>query len=234
MKALLLAAGFGTRLRPITDSVPKCLVPINDRALLDYWLENLHKAGIEEFLINTHYLHREVEKFVSNSKYKNIVYLKYEPKLLLTGGTILNNRNFFNDEAFMVVHADNLCFCDFKEFIKSHHNRPGKCIATMMIFESNNPKECGVVQLDKDGVVTKFYEKIDNPPSNLANGAVYIFEPEIFNILKRFENKKIDLSTQVIPLLLDKIYTYYNSVYLKDIGTIKNYALSQIEVLKYI
>ncbi len=78
MKALLLAAGLGTRLRPITNIIPKCLVPINGKPLLEIWLETLTKAGVKEFLINTHYLHEKVEAFVYDSKYKNVVTLVYE------------------------------------------------------------------------------------------------------------------------------------------------------------
>ena len=115
MKVLLLAAGLGTRLQPITNKIPKCLVPINGKPLLEYWLENLNKIGITDFLINTHYMNDKVEDFIKNSKYKDMVTLTYEKNLLNTAGTILANEDFFstNNEPFMLVHADNLCFCDW-------------------------------------------------------------------------------------------------------------------------
>ena len=233
MRAILLAAGLGTRLRPITDSIPKCLVPINAKPLLEYWLDNLYEAGIREFLINTHYLHEQVEKYIENSKYKKFVTLVYEEDLLLTGGTILTNKSFFKDESFMVIHADNLCFCDFKAFMQSHQDRQKDCVMTMMTFKSDNPQSCGVVKLNSENVVTEFYEKVKNPPTDLANGAVYIFEPEIFEILSSLNKKEIDLSTEILPKLTNKINSYLNDVYLKDIGTLKSYALSQIDVLKF-
>ena len=233
MKALLLSAGFGTRLQPITDIIPKVLVPINGKPLLEYWLENLSKAGVKQFLINTHYLSKKIERFVSNSKFKDSITLMHEKELLLTGGTILKNRDFFQDEPFFVVHADNLCFCDFNEFIKAHKNRPKETIITMMLFYSDNPSNCGIVKI-KDKIVIDFFEKVKNPPSNLANGAVYIFEKEIFNVLKEFKKEKIDLSLEVIPRLKNRIFTYVNNIYLRDIGTVENYALAQVEILEYL
>ena len=227
MKALLLAAGKGTRLRPLTETIPKCLVPINDKALLEYWLENLTKVGIDEFLINTFYLHKQVEIFVENSKYRDKITLVYEKKLLNTAGTLLKNRAFFKDEAFMLVHADNLCFCDFNAFIHSHLTRDKRCAITMMLFKSDNPSSCGIVELDKDNIVRKFHEKVDNPPSNLANGAVYICEA---SVIKSINKDEVDFSLDILPKYMGKINTYLNDIYHRDIGTIKSYNLAQKEI----
>ena len=120
MRAILLAAGLGARLRPITDTIPKCLVPINGKPLIDYWLEQLTKAGIEKFLINTHHLHEQVESYIEQSKFAGMVNLVYEKELLLSGGTVIANKDFISDEPFMLVHADNLSICDYKDFINAH------------------------------------------------------------------------------------------------------------------
>ena len=223
MKALLLSAGLGTRLRPITDTIPKCLVPINGKPLLEYWLENLSKVGVDKFLINTSYLHSQVEEFVNKSKYRDKITLIYEDKLLNTGGTLLKNKDFFDDEAFMLIHADNLSFCNFNDFIITHQNRVKKCEITMMLFRSDNPSSCGIVELDKDNIVQKFYEKVANPPSTLANGAVYILENSIFDFLESIGREKIDFSTQVLPEFTGKIFTFFNDQYHRDIGTMENY-----------
>ncbi|MGH9203514.1 MAG: sugar phosphate nucleotidyltransferase, partial [Vicinamibacterales bacterium] len=87
MRALLLAAGYGTRLKPLTDAVPKCLVPIRGRPLLDYWLDLLFTDGIEAALINTHHLADRVQAFVAASRWKSRVTLVHEDSLLGTGGT---------------------------------------------------------------------------------------------------------------------------------------------------
>ena len=94
MRALLLAAGLGTRLKPITNNIPKCLVPIGGKPLLQIWLEKLEKAGVKKFLINTHYLHEQVESFIFKSRFKNSVELYWEKKLKGTAGTLFNNIDF--------------------------------------------------------------------------------------------------------------------------------------------
>ena len=231
MRALLLAAGLGSRLRPLTNHTPKCLLPIKDKPLLEYWLENLSAVGVDEFLINSSYLHEQVEAFVQKSRFKEQINLTYEPQLLNTAGTLLANKTFFEEESFMLVHADNLCFCDFSQFIDSHKNRDKKCVMTMMLFESDTPSSCGIVELDSNNIVQKFHEKVPNPPSNLANGAVYICEPSIFEFL---EKENLDFSLDVIPHYLGKINTYRNTTYHRDIGTPQSYALAEKEVGAYI
>jgi mannose-1-phosphate guanylyltransferase len=232
MKALLLAAGLGTRLRPITKTIPKCLVPINEKPLLEYWLENLSAVGVSEFLINTSYLSEQVEMFVKQSKYKEQITLVHENKLLNTGGTLLKNRDFFDDEAFFFVHADNLSFCDFSAFIKSHKQR--KLPITMMLFQTDTPQSCGIVELDKNRVVQKFHEKVPYPPSNLANGAVYICEPSILAFLEKLHKDEIDFSLDVLPKYMGNINTYLNEIYHRDIGTVESYNLAQVEILDFL
>ena len=96
MKALILAAGYGKRLRPLTNNVPKCLVKIGKKSLLQIWLEKLEKQGIKEFLINTHYKSEKVERFIKKSKFAKKVKLVYEKKILGTGGTLYKNLDFFS------------------------------------------------------------------------------------------------------------------------------------------
>ncbi|MDD2886742.1 MAG: nucleotidyltransferase family protein [Aliarcobacter sp.] len=234
MKAILLAAGLGTRLKPITNSIPKCLVPINGKPLLQYWLENLNKVGVNEFLINTHYFNEQVEKFIEDSPFKNKITLVYEKELLNTGGTILNNKNFINNEPFLLIHADNLSFCDYDKFIKSYFNRPKNCELTMMLFRTDSPKNCGIVELNNNNIVEKFYEKVENPPSNLANAAVYICNPSIIKFMETLNKRNIDFSNDVLPNFMNKINTYINNTYHRDIGSIESYAIAQIEILDFI
>lgn len=233
MKALLLAAGLGTRLQPITNHIPKCLVPINGKPLLEYWLDNLSKVGINEFLINTSYLSEQVIEFINNSKYSHQITHIYEDTLLNTGGTVLANKEYFDNEPFLLIHADNLTFCDFNSFIHSHLHRPKNCEITMMLFKSDNPSSCGIVEVENK-IVRKFHEKVKKPPSNLANGAVYICEPSILRFLETLNKTNIDFSNDVLPSFMNKINTFLNNVYHRDIGTVESYALSQIEIRKII
>ena len=223
MRALLLAAGFGTRLRPLTDSIPKCLVPIHGRPLLDYWLENLLDHGVDRVLVNTHYMAPMVQAYVQLSSWKHRVSLVHEESLLGTGGTILQNSNFFQKEPFLVAHADNLTIFDMAEFNRGHVQRKAHTEITMMVFETESPQSCGIVELGKDCVVQAFHEKVANPPSNLANAAVYIFEPEVVEWMASLKKRVIDISTEVIPYYLGRIYAYHNTQYHRDIGTLKSW-----------
>lgn len=232
MKALLLCAGVGSRLSPVTNTIPKPLVPINGKPLLEYWLENLTKAGVTEFLINTHYLHEQIEEYIKTSIYKDKITLSFEKELLNTAGPIIANKKFFNkNEPFMLVHADNLSFCNFNHFIDSHKNKPDICEITMMLFKSDNPSSCGIVELNDQNILIKFHEKVKNPPSNLANGAVYICDYSVIEQMEKLEKKDLDFSLDVIPKYLGRINCYLNNIYHRDIGTIESYAISQIEIL---
>jgi mannose-1-phosphate guanylyltransferase len=223
LRALLLAAGLGTRLRPLTNHIPKCLVPIHGRPLLDYWLETLVDNGVEQVLINTHYMAPMVRRYLSQSTWWPYITLVHEETLLGTGGTILQNRDFFRDETFLVAHADNLTIFNFDSFVNNHSNRPVGCDMTMMVFETTDPKSCGIVELDSYGVLQSFHEKVDSPPSNLANAAVYIFEQSIIEYLILLNKLVIDISTEVIPMHTRKFFSYYNRLYHRDIGTIDSW-----------
>ena len=223
MRALLLAAGFGTRLRPLTNTIPKCLVPIHGRPLLDYWLESLLDHGVDSVLINTHYMAPMVQKYICLSSWKSRVTIVHEESLLGTGGTILQNRRFFQEEPFLVAHADNLTIFDVHEFSHCHAERRSDTEITMMVFKTDTPQSCGIVELDKGGVVQVFYEKIANPPSNLANAAVYIFEPDVVAWMGSLDKMEVDLSTEVIPHYIGRINTYHNMQYHRDIGTIESW-----------
>jgi len=223
MRALLLAAGLGTRLKPLTNYLPKCLIPIHGRPLLDYWLESLVRHGISEILINTHYLSPLVVDYVSRSSWVQYVVTVHEEQLLGTGGTILANRDFFREESFLVAHADNLTIFDPRAFFKRHGERPPEAELTMMVFETPDPNSCGIVALDQRGMVNSFHEKVASPPGNLANAAVYILEPSVLDFMVRLDKAEIDFSTEVIPQYMEKIFTYHNTLYHRDIGTVSSW-----------
>ncbi len=223
MRALLLAAGCGTRLRPLTNTIPKCLVTIKGKPLLEIWLERLTKAGIGPFLINTHYLAEQVDVFVKDSPYRDQVALDYEQTLLGTAGTLINNLDFFQGEDGMLIHADNYCLADLAEFVDAHCNRPSDCVLTMMTFRTDTPSTCGIVELDSRGVMVGFHEKITHPPGNLANGAVYILSAALLERMATDLHRVKDFSTEVLNHCVGHIYTYETSELFMDIGTPANY-----------
>jgi len=220
-KALLLAAGFGTRLKPLTDIWPKCLMPVQGRPLLEYWLGILQNLGINEVLVNTHYFSKYVEEFLRQPHFLNWVLPVYERELFGTAGTIRNNINFCKDNTILLAHADNWTCCDFSDFLHYHHNqRPGGTVMTMMTFTCHNPSECGIVELGRDGIVVEFYEKVENPPGNLANAAVYLLESEVVEWITKNPQAN-DFSTEVLPQFIGKIATWENKNIHRDIGTVK-------------
>ena len=223
MRVLLLAGGLGTRLRPLTENIPKCLVQIKGKPLLGIWLERLTSAGFGPFLINTHYLADQVEAYIESSQFRDKVELVNEPQLLGTAGTLLANLDFFNGSDGLVIHADNYCLSDFNAFQEAHFKRPKECLMTMMTFRSSTPSSCGIIELNERGIVTAFHEKVDKPPSNLANGAVYILSKELLFLLGSSFYGVTDFSTEVINRIVGKIYSYETKEVFLDIGTPKSY-----------
>ncbi len=223
MKAILLAAGLGTRLRPLTDTIPKCMVPIKGKPLLGIWLERLTNAGIGPFLVNTHYLAEQVESFIQASAYQERVRLVHEKELLGTAGTLIENLDFFQESDGMLIHADNYCLADLSAFEQAHLQRPTECVMTMMTFRTDTPSACGIVELNEQGVVVGFHEKVLNPPGNLANGAVYILSAELLERMGQELQAVKDFSTEVLQQLVGRIYTYESKEIFIDIGTIKSY-----------
>ena len=161
MIALLLAAGTGTRLRPITDKVPKCLIPINDKAIIDYWIEDLVELNFKKIIINTHYLSAKVEEHLKNSIYFDRIKIIYEPVLLGTGGTLKNFSKSFHDKESMtlVAHVDNYYEENLINLINHYKTKPEYCLMTMMTFEITEPIKFGVIEKNNEGVITNFYEK---------------------------------------------------------------------------
>ena len=224
-KVILLSAGYGTRLQPLTNSKPKTLMPIKGKALLSIWLERLTAAGFGPFLINTHYLHNQIDEFVRDCEFKNTINISYEKKLLGTAGTLIKNLEFFEDGG-MLVHADNYCLADFKAFLEAHQKRPKQCVMTMMTFKTENKKNSGIVEVDRNSIITNFYEKDKNACGNIANGAIYLLSNEMIEELRYNFNEANDFSTQVIPKFMNKIYTYHTEEPLIDIGSKEDYLLA--------
>lgn len=232
MKALLLAAGLGTRLHPITYDLPKCLVPIHGVPLLEHWIRMLTNAGLGPLLVNLHHFPDKVQEVIDANPYRHNIVTSYEQNLLGTAGTVRNLCSILQDSAFMLIHADNLSSFNIKAFIEHHNKRPANCEITMMTFVTDKPRSCGIVETNADGVVCSFHEKVENPPGNLANGAVYILEPSVLAFLDTFDKSIIDFSTEVLPNFLNRIFTFQNLDYHRDIGTIDQYNLALCEFSK--
>jgi mannose-1-phosphate guanylyltransferase len=225
MKAIILAAGLGTRLRPITDTLPKCLVPIDGVPLLELWLRQCEQADLEAAMVNTHYLPEHVHDFAA-ARIGIPLTVTYEPVLLGSAGTIAANWDFVkNDVSFAVIYADNLTTFPLSELIAFHHRHPR--IASMALFRSPNPSACGVVELDSSGLVTGFWEKPAQPRSNLVNAGLYVFRRQVRGYLPTAV--PADVGHSLMPALVGQAMGLPIHDYFIDIGTLENYQSAQTD-----
>ena len=218
VKALFMAAGMGTRLRPLTDTVPKCLVPINGRPLVDYWFGNLRDAGIHDVLINTHHLRDEVGKYLDVQRAGGEVRVveAYEPTLLGSAGTVTANREWMDDaETCVIVYVDNLTDMRLSDVLRRHaeHDAP----FTMMLFHADEPKRCGIAELDGDSRIVGFEEKPEQPQSDLANGGVYVLTADAYREIADLRGH--DIGFDVLPQFVGRMHGWVHEGYHRDIGT---------------
>lgn len=219
-KAFLLAAGLGTRLRPLTDRIPKCLVPICGKPLLSIWLEICRSLGVREVLINTHHLADQVRTWARTQDTTVSITLVHEDTLLGSAGTVTANRNFVQSpQDFYVFYADNLVHANLHALTLAHSQHRG--VVTLGLFRTTSPRECGIVALDSSGRVTSFEEKPVTPKSDLANAGMFVARQEIFDFLtpERFA----DFGKDVLPSLVGKMRGVILEGYIRDVGTPDNY-----------
>jgi mannose-1-phosphate guanylyltransferase len=196
------------------------LAPIHGRPLLAYWLDALFQEGrIDRVLINTHHLHEAVETFVAASPWRDRIDLVHEPELLGTGGTILANRAWIGDDDFLVAHADNLTDFAVSALIDAHAAAGPDNLLTLLAFRTPNASQCGILELDGASRVVAFHEKVSDPPGNLANGAVYVFSQAVVNRIADLGKPVVDLSTEIIPGLLPRVFALEHQGFFMDIGT---------------
>lgn len=224
MKAFMLGAGAGTRLRPLTDTVPKCLVPIRGKPLLAIWFELCQLHGITDVLINLHYLPEVVRAFIGSRDWGLTVKTAWEPTLLGSAGTVVVNRSFVaGEKRFFILYLDNLTNVDLGAMAACHDARNG-CL-TMGLFRAGNPQACGIVRLDGEGRVQAFSEKPATPESNLANAGIYVANEELFDYIPAAA--PCDFGAHVLPRLVGRMHGYLIEDYLRDIGTPDDYLSAQ-------
>jgi mannose-1-phosphate guanylyltransferase len=224
MKAFLLAGGLGTRLRPITDHTPKCLVPIRGTPLLSIWLELCKQFGIGEVLINIHAHAAAVCEFLRQNNNGISVRVVAEDLLMGSAGTLRHNRDWIaGDEFFWIFYADVLCRPDLAEMLQTHLRK--KPSATLGVYEVPDPRRCGIVTTDAEGMIQQFVEKPDVPTGNLAFAGVMIGTQTMIDAIPDFT--PADIGFHVLPKLAGKMLAYTMRGYLLDIGTMQNYEAAQ-------
>jgi mannose-1-phosphate guanylyltransferase len=224
LKAFLLAGGHGTRLRPLTDSVPKCLVPIRGRPLLDIWLDLCARSGITDVLINLHAHSQRIERHLLRSGSPVNVRLVHEDQLLGSAGTIAANRDWIgSDSAFWILYSDVLTNTNLRRMSEFHHQHGD--IATLGLYRVADPSRCGVAIADETGVIVDFDEKPRAPRSNWVFSGLIVAGPGIFDLIP--PTIPVDIGFHVLPRLVGKMRAYPITDYLLDIGTLPNYEQAQ-------
>jgi mannose-1-phosphate guanylyltransferase len=216
LKAFLLAAGIGSRLRPITDVTPKCMLVVGDQPLLDIWLDALDRAGVEEVLVNVHHLADVVRVHLAERTGPPAVRVFPEPELLGSAGTMLANRDWVEgEEFFLACNADNLTDFDLRSLIDAQ--RAHQPVATLAVFRSENPSAGGVLDVGPDGRVTAFTEKPAKPTSDLVNAGMYAFRPAALDEIRAAP--PCDIGYDLLPRLVGRARAVPVEGYFLDIGT---------------
>lgn len=229
LKAMVMAAGMGSRLEPITLKLPKPLIPVMNRPLMDIILSQLHNIGVNEVISNTYYLANQIiDRYKSNKLGIKFNYIK-ETELSGTAGGVKKCQFFFDEgEDFIVISGDVLTTADIKEGIEIH--KKSGAIATIGVKQVPHElvSHFGVVVTDEKGYITEFQEKppLEDAKSNLINTGIYIFNYKIFDYIP--ENTFYDFAKNVFPKLLTEgqINTFEIAEYWNDIGTIGQYKQS--------
>lgn len=218
IKALLLAGGLGTRLRPLTDTTPKCLVDIAGQPLLNYWFDALGHAGVQDVLINTHHLPEPVRRFLDEKNRRGFRAVEYhEPRLLGSAGTIAANADWASDaEHVIIIYADNYSDVDIAALLAAHmaHGEP----MTILLFHAPNPRACGIAALDNIGRVIAFEEKPSNPQSDLANAGVYVVSAAAWREIANM--RAFDIGFDVLPRFVGRMFGRIHDGYHRDIGSL--------------
>jgi NDP-sugar pyrophosphorylase family protein len=230
LKAFILAAGLGTRLRSLGLDVPKVMVPIGGKPLLQHHFEMLAAQGVCEFIVNLHYLPEKITgHFGDGSKFGvKITYSHETGEILGTAGGVKRMEGQLRDGTFLVIYGDNLMRFELAPLVEFHRAR--QALVTIGLFESPEPWTGGVVETAADGRVRRFVEKPDRKDisTNLINAGIYLLEPAVLDAIpgKGF----CDFGKDVFPALLAAkrpVFAMKPKAYIHDVGTPERLAQAQ-------
>ncbi len=219
MKAIILAGGLGTRLRPLTYKIPKALIPIQGKALTEHVLDILERLDIDETILSIGYKADEIKKYFNGVSKFNLKYLIEEKPLGTAAPLILLPRI---KETFIMINGDDLFDLNFKKMLELH--KKNKATATIALTKVEDPSHYGVAKLQKDRIL-EFVEKPkkEEAPSNYINSGYYILEPEVFDLVKRKNFAMME--KDVFPKLAEsgKLFGYKDDGQWFDTGTFEDY-----------
>jgi mannose-1-phosphate guanylyltransferase len=230
---MLLAAGLGTRLRPLTYEVAKPLVPVLGTPVMEHIARLLSRHGFDDVICNLHHFPEQIEqRFGNGSRWGLRLSYSYEEELLGTAGGVRNVRDHFGDETFLIISGDALTDIDLTALWEAHRAKGG--IATLSLKRVADPSQIGVVIRGEDGRIQGFQEKPDPAEalSDLGNCGIYVMEPEIFDYFP--DRPFVDWALDVFPTLLEQDVAFYGheiTEYWNDIGNIPEFRQGNFDAL---
>lgn len=238
MKAIILAAGFGTRLKPLTSHLPKPMLPIAGKPIIQHNIEWLRKNGIKDIAVNLHHLPKKIKEFLgSGSKFNVHITYSYEKDILGTAGGVKNLGHFAKSSAFLVYYGDNITNLNIKKLISFHNKKKGIASICLHTIKEDELKEASIIELEKDSRILRFIEKPDartiqslmkkqKLKNYFSNAGIYILEPSILKSVPK--GKFSDFARDVFPRLIKegkKIYGYpLKGCFWAELGTLEKYA----------
>ena len=235
MKAMILAAGFGTRLKPLTDNLPKPMFPVLNRPLLEHTLNFLSSQGVHDIIVNVHHLpNKIIDYFGDGSEFGVHLKFSHEEEILGTAGGLKKAQSFLEKETFLVLNSDVLANIDLQNVL-SFHKEKEACL-TLVVRQDTHPEKFKPIELADDGRITRFVDaSIKNPPAKTQRvmfTGIQIMEPEIFSRIP--PEKFFGTAEDVFPNMVEDelpIYGYTHDKYWIDMGTRETYVQAQADAL---
>ena len=232
MKAMILAAGLGTRLRPLTEEISKPMVPIVNRPVMEHIVDLLARHGFKELYVNLHY-HPDVitSHFGDGDRWGLSITYSFEEELRGTAGGVKKLEKELGGDTFLIISGDALTDLDLSALV-AFHREHGK-LATLVVTPVSDPSKYGVVITEEDGRITGFQEKPgrEEAKSFVANSGIYVFEPQV---LEMIPEGFYDFGTQLFPRFLEEgidFYGYEHGDYWNDVGSIEEYKAGNFDAL---
>jgi mannose-1-phosphate guanylyltransferase len=231
VKAVLLVGGEGTRLRPLTETIPKPLLPLMDRSFLHHVLDHVVAHGVHEVVLSSSYLEEAFASFLDERLADPTVTWITEPEPLGTGGAILNALQHVGEGTFLVLNGDTLTDLDLTAMLRFHRDRDAA--ATIALTAVDDARPYGLVRTDRPGRVLEFREKPSDPVSGMVNAGTYVLEAGAISGFSRAG--PVSVEREVLPGLIDRgapVYGFASHAYWMDLGTPEKYLRAHFDILE--
>lgn len=230
MKAFILAAGLGTRLKPLTNDLPKVMISVGNKPVLEHLINLCVRHGFREIILSTHYLPEKISNyFKDGSQFNAHIVYSHEKQMLGSAGALKLAEPLLANDSFFVLNGDVLTNVDLTAMLKFHFQHQG--LGTFLVHQTDHPFDSDLVEFDQQQKIIKFFRpQTGDRFSPLAKTGTHIFEPQVLGFIP--SHQYYSLEKQLISDLLNKnqpLYAYYSSCYSKDMGTLERLAQVQAD-----